>query len=150
MRRLQNLHIGANAHSNIVAEWTALAYAIMDILWTVEGQPDKTFDIEIRQDCYEVLDVIVNGRNYTANVVLINKVKKLWNEAVKTKNIRNMDIYHIYAHGKARNIHPWNDMANLVAKKAVDGFITTKCGPFLIDNSDDDNVEEKKDSKEMA
>ena len=70
IKNFQNLNIGANEHFNIVAEWTALAYAIMGILWTAEGQPNETFDIEIRQDCYEVLDVAVNGRQYTANVVL--------------------------------------------------------------------------------
>ena len=63
VRRFQNLNIGANSHSNIVAEWTALAYTLMDILWTVEAQPEEMFDIEVRQDCYEVLDVIVNARD---------------------------------------------------------------------------------------
>ena len=78
MKKFQNLNIGANTHSNIVAEWTALAYAIMDILWTVEAQPNEIFDIELRQDCYEVLDVIVNAKSYNTNVPLIDKVKELW------------------------------------------------------------------------
>ena len=84
----QHLNIGANEHSNIVGEWSALAYALMGVIWTAESNPDGIMDIEIRQDCFEVLDVIVNKRQYSANVVLINKVKGLWKTAQNKANIR--------------------------------------------------------------
>ena len=44
-------------------------------------------------------------------------------------------------HRRGNNSHPWNDLADLIAKKAVDEFITTGCGPFNIDKVDGDGDE---------
>ena len=41
IKNFQHLNIGANEHSNIVAEWTALAYSIINIIWTAERPPKK-------------------------------------------------------------------------------------------------------------
>ena len=74
----QHLYIGANEHSNIVGEWSALACTLKGIVWTAENSPNGKFEIEIRQDCFEVIDVLMNKRHYTTNVLLINEVRKLW------------------------------------------------------------------------
>ena len=58
------------------------------------------------------------------------------------ENVRQLDIYHIYAHGRGNTSGPWNDLADTLAKKAVDGYITMKVGPFKIDILEKDDVEE--------
>ena len=78
LQRFQHLNLGANEHSNIVGEWSALGDSITDIIWAAKNQPDEIMDIEIRQDCFEVLDVLVSDRAYSANIILINKFRKLW------------------------------------------------------------------------
>ena len=48
---LQHLNKGANEHWNVVGEWSALTYTLMDIIWTAETSPSEKLDIEIREDC---------------------------------------------------------------------------------------------------
>ena len=116
----------------------------MGIIWTAENHPNEIMDIEIRQGCFEVLDVLVNNRGYSAHVVLINEVRKLWKMAKEKGNIRQLDMYHIYAHGRGNYVDLWNGLADLIAKKAADGFISNGCGPFNIDKLDDNADEGKK------
>ena len=52
-----------------------------------------------------------------------------------------MNVYHVYAHGRGETTVPWNELADTVAKKAIDGFIS-KCGPFNLVETDDNAAED--------
>ena len=119
LKFLKHLFVGANEHLNIVGEWSALAYALKDSLWMAKNNPDKRYAIEIRQDCFEVVDVLLNRRHYQTNVLLINTVRKSWKETKDLENIQQLDIYHLYAHGRGHNADPWNDLAGKLAKKQL-------------------------------
>ena len=99
-----------------------MGYSLMEIIWTADQYPNEIFDIEIRQDCYEIIDALVNGRAHSSNVILINNVRKLWRNAAEKVNVRHMNLYHIYAHGRGETSDPWKDLAGTVAKKVVGGF----------------------------
>ena len=47
-----------------------------------------------------------------------------------------MNVYHVYANGRGDNLDPWNDLADIIAKKAAGGFISN-CGPFKKADTDD-------------
>ena len=51
LKRFQSPIIGANEHSNIVGEWSAVGYSLLEIIWTADENPNEIFGIEVRQDC---------------------------------------------------------------------------------------------------
>ena len=45
LNRFQHLNLGANTHSNIVGEWGALGYTLMDITWAAKNDPKQLIEV---------------------------------------------------------------------------------------------------------
>ena len=127
---LQRFNYGANAETNIVAEWCAFTCVLEDALWDLT-QHDGTIEVEIRQDCHEILDCILSNGKDLLNGRLIAHAKRLWRRIIGSKRVISVGLYHVYSHGKGILSDRWNDHADAVAKKAADGFISL-VGPFEI------------------
>jgi hypothetical protein len=123
---LQGFSLGANGESNITAEWSACGYALMDVLWHLEQDEnfDEKVDVEMRQGCYQVRDVLCSGGKITQNVVLIKRVMDLWKEVSAHDRVLNCTLYHVYSHGKGVVPDVWNEHADVVAKAAANGDIS--------------------------
>lgn len=127
---LQGFNYGANAETNITAEWCAFISILDDVVWDL-GQHGDTLEVEIRQDCHEILDCMLGVGTDLVNSRLITHAKRLWRRILGSKRVISVGLYHVYSHGKGVLSDRWNDHADAVAKKAADGFISF-VGPFAV------------------
>jgi hypothetical protein len=127
---LQRFNYGANAETNITAEWCAFTSVLEDVLWDLT-EHDGAIEVEMRQDCHEILDCILSNGKDLLNARLISHAKRLWRRVIGSKRVTSVGLYHVYSRGKGILSDRWNDHADAVAKKAADGFISF-VGPFEI------------------
>ena len=99
---LQEFSLGANGESNVTAEWPACGCALMDVSWHLKQDEnlDEKVDVETRQDCYQVRDVLCGGGNITQNVVLMKRVMELWKGVSAHDRVLNCALHHVRSHGK--------------------------------------------------
>jgi hypothetical protein len=98
----------------------------MGVLWHLEQDEnrDEKVDVEMRQCCYQVRDVLCSGGNITQNAALIKRVMELWKEVSAHDRVLNCALHHVCSHGEGVVPDVWNERADTVAKAAADGEVS--------------------------